>query len=86
MTLGFEFMGELSGRIEALLKKNTVSDADKCLKYCELYAQLAALKDMMLTQIIGISDPMSNDRNGVLAYQIAFRRGIKHLFESLYTG
>ena len=85
MTLEFEFMGELSGRIEALLKKNTVSDADKCLKYCELYAQLAALKDMMLTQIIGISDPMSNDRNGVLAYQIAFRRGIKHLFESLYT-
>ena len=44
MTLEFEFMGELSGRIEALLKKNTVSDADKCLKYCELYAQLAAPK------------------------------------------
>ncbi|KAK3753820.1 hypothetical protein QZH41_005377 [Actinostola sp. cb2023] len=86
MTQGSEFMGELATVIDRLLRENQKSDAKKCIKYCELYAQLAGLKDMMLTQMISMSSPaMQNDINGLMGYKQAFREGTRLLLEPLYT-
>ena len=87
MTQGSEFMGELATVIDRLFRGNRVSDAKKCIKYCELYAQLAGLKDMMLTQMISLFSPANfqNDMNRLRAYKQTIHQATKLLLKPLYT-
>ncbi|XP_028514334.1 uncharacterized protein LOC114574878 [Exaiptasia diaphana] len=88
MTQGAEFMGELASVILKMFKDNKVSDAKKCIKYCELYATLTSIRDMILTQFISMSSNVKNvqnDVNGLIGYRQNFRDGTKALFEKLYT-
>lgn len=86
LTQGTEFMGILATVIDRLFKGNKEEDAKKCLKYCELYAMLAALRDMILTQMISMTSPkLKNDQNGVLNVRRDFRIGVKVLFKPLFT-
>lgn len=55
------------------------------MTFCELYAQLAGLKDMIITQLITMStDVMTSDTLGLLSYQENFREATKLLLEPLY--
>ncbi|XP_028515247.1 uncharacterized protein LOC114575164 [Exaiptasia diaphana] len=86
MTQGSEFIGELTTVIEKMFKNSKPSEALKCIKYCELFAQLAGLKDMILTQMISLAgNEMENDVNGLMSYQRDFRDAARVLLEPLFT-
>ncbi|XP_028518948.1 uncharacterized protein LOC114576464 [Exaiptasia diaphana] len=55
---GVAFMGELVSEIRDMFRKN--SDARKAIRYCEMYAQLALYRDIILTQFIGML-PLTKD-------------------------
>lgn len=82
-------IGMLLAEIERLMKKNTVSDSKKCLKYVELFAYEMTLQDMILTQIIGMysnKDLETNgDKQGLIGTRQLLRSMTKPLFKKLYT-
>lgn len=87
ITQGAEFIGQLASVIHNLFTNNQASDAKKCIKYCELYATITAIRDMILTQYIAMSSNspnVENDVNGLIGYRQNFRDGTKVLFEKLY--
>ena len=49
--LGLEFMGTLSSEIERLLRANKRNEAKKTLRYIELYAKMAVLKDVIIQEV-----------------------------------
>ena len=82
---GVEFMSKLSVVIRRLVQENKAKDAKKCLKYIELYCQLAALKDMALQQFASLlPNSHKNIRAGVYGMMDALRDGQAVLFEFLY--
>ncbi|KXJ13442.1 uncharacterized protein LOC114575162 [Exaiptasia diaphana] len=86
MTQGSEFIGELTTVIEKIFKNSKPSEAQKCIKYCELFAQLAGLKDMILTQMISLAgNEMENDVRGLMSYHRDFREAARVLLEPLFT-
>ncbi|KAK3697231.1 hypothetical protein QZH41_010126, partial [Actinostola sp. cb2023] len=86
MTMGLAFMGELARVIDKLLTDNQVKDAQKCIKYTELYVQLAGLKDLMLTQMISLTpSSLKNDINGVMAHRQNLREATQILLQPLFT-
>jgi len=86
MTMGLAFMGELAAVIVRLLSKNKAKDAPKCIKYTELYIQLAGLKDMMLTQMISLSpSSLRNDINGLMGHRQNLREATRVLLQPFYT-
>lgn len=83
---GVEFMGTLANNIyNKFLRFSEDPDPKKCIRYCELYAQLAGLRDVILTQMIALTgDEMKNDVNGLMTMQRDFRDGTKILLEPLF--
>ena len=82
---GVAFMGTLSSEIRNIIRGNEAGEANKCLKYIELYTRMAILKDLVLQQMAAlISDSQSSIRDGVYAYQDYIRSSAKALFKFLY--
>lgn len=83
--LGIEFIGELTTVIKRMFKTSKASDAHKCIKYCELFAQIAGLKEMLLTQLIALhGDKLRNSVSMLMSYLIDFREAAKVLLKPLF--
>nr|QNH72484.1 toxin candidate TRINITY_DN25686_c0_g1_i1 [Pachycerianthus borealis] len=89
---GVKFMGILASEIEKIKKENPFYSTNrvKCLKYIELYAEMADLKTHILQEMAALlPDSHSNIRNGVLNALKSLHEGqksmIKFLYESDYT-
>ncbi|CAB4016298.1 Hypothetical predicted protein [Paramuricea clavata] len=81
---GLTLLGKLEHRIKALLKENKRETVEKLLKYIELYARLAILKDMILLQSIALL-PDQRNRAALLSAQLALRRKQKSLLQFLFN-
>ena len=82
---GIEFMATLSSVIRRLINNNNVKEAKKCLKYIELYATIATIKDMTLQQFAALVPPSQKQiLFGVYAVQESLREGQASLFGFLY--
>ena len=82
---GIEFMATLSSVIRRLINNNNVKEAKKCLKYIELYATMATIKDLTLQQFATLlPDSHKNIRFGIYAVQESLREGQASLFGFLY--
>ena len=81
---GLTLLGKLEHRIKALLKENKRETVEKLLKYIELYARLAILKDMILLQSIALL-PDQRNRAALLSSQLALRKKHKSLLQFLFN-
>nr|QNH72486.1 toxin candidate TRINITY_DN19888_c0_g3_i2 [Ceriantheomorphe brasiliensis] len=89
---GVKFMGILAGQIEDIKKDNPYggSKVKKCLKYIELYSQLATLKTEILIEMAALlPDSHKNIRNGIhnviTSLYKSQKEMMKFLYESDYT-
>ena len=81
-----DFMGTLENRIRAVFDATVPRDAARCIKYIELYAKIAALKDLLVGQLAAlVPDSKRRLRNAVLAVQTSLREESKALVEFLYS-
>ncbi|KXJ13285.1 Toxin CaTX-A [Exaiptasia diaphana] len=53
-SIGMAFMGGLANKIHTMFDDNTVADARKAIRYCEMYAQLEVYRDIILTQYMSM--------------------------------
>ena len=86
ITQHVDFMGTLQSRIRTLLDTTDPLDAKKCIKYIELYAKIAVMKDALVGQTAALI-PNSEEvlQRSVLAVQQSLRNSAKALFEFLYN-
>ena len=79
---GLGILGKLELRIKELLNENKRENVEKVLKYIELYATIASLKDMILLQSIALL-PDQRNQAALLSAQLALRMKQKTLLEFL---
>ena len=86
ITQHVDFMGTLENRIRTLFETTEPLDAKKCIKYIELYAKIAVMKDALVGQTAALI-PNSEDRlqRSILAVQQSLRQSTKALFQFLYS-
>ena len=85
--LGLEFMGTLSSEIERLLRANKRNEAKKTLRYIELYAKMAVLKDVIIQEVATLlPDELEPNRQALFAAQIGLRDQQKNLIQFLRAG
>ena len=85
--LGLEFMGTLSSAIERLLRANKRNEAKKTLRYIELYAKMAVLKDVIIQEVATLlPDELEPNRQALFAAQIGLRDQQKNLIQFLRAG
>ena len=79
-------MGTLESRIRTLFDSTDPLDAKKCIKYIELYAKIAVMKDALVGQTAALI-PNSEEvlQRSVLAVQQSLRNSAKALFQFLYN-
>lgn len=86
ITQNVDFMGTLENEIRTLSDATNPLDAKKCIKYIELYAKIAVMKDALVGQTAAlIPDSEKVLRTSVLAVQQSLRRSTKALFQFLYN-
>jgi hypothetical protein len=82
---GLKFMGKLSGVILNLIKKNEVKSSRKLLKYIEVYANVAVLKDMIVMETAMLMpDELKVHGAAMLVVQNKMRRKQKNQFKFLF--
>ena len=87
LSLGLRFMGTLSSEIERLLRVNKRNEAKKTLRYIELYAKMAVLKDVILQEVATLlPDELEPNRRAMFAAQNVLRRQQKKLIQFLRAG
>ena len=86
ITQHVDFMGTLESRIRALFDTTDPQDAKKCIKYIELYAKIAVMKDALVGQTAALI-PNSEEslQTSILAVQQSLRQTTKALFQFLYN-
>ena len=85
--LGLEFMGTLSSEIERLLRANKRNEAKKTLRYIELYAKMAVLKDVIMQEVATLlPDELEPNRQAMFAAQNVLRGQQKELLQFLRAG
>ena len=85
--LGLEFMGTLSSEIERLLRANKRNEAKKTLRYIELYAKMAVLKDVIMQEVASLlPDELEPNRQAMFAAQKVLRDQQKELTQFLRAG
>ena len=85
--LGLEFMGTLSSEIDRILKGNKGDDAKKILRYIELYAKMAVLKDVIMQEVATLlPDELEPNRQAMLAAQDVLRGEQRERFKFLRAG
>ena len=85
--LGLEFMGTLSSEIERLLRVNKRNEAKKTLRYIELYAKMAVLKDVIMQEGASLlPDELEPNRQAMFAAQKVLRDQQKELTQFLRAG
>ena len=85
--LGLEFMGTLSSEIERLLRANKRNEAKKTLRYIELYAKMAVLKDVIMQEVATLlPDELEPNRQAMFAAQNVLRGQQKELIQFLRAG
>lgn len=86
VTQHVDFMGTLESRIRTLFDTTDPLDAKKCIKYIELYAKIAVMKDALVGQTAALI-PNSEEllQRSVLAVQQSLRQSTKALFQFLYN-
>ena len=85
--LGLEFMGTLSSEIERLLRANKRNEARKTLRYIELYAKVAVLKDVIMQEVASLlPDELERIRQGLFDAQKLLRDKQKELIQFLRAG
>ncbi|KXJ13425.1 Toxin CfTX-1 [Exaiptasia diaphana] len=90
IAFGSKFMGRLVFVNNNLFSENKATEARRFIKYCELFAKLEILRDMMITQLISMrpsnsDDDLLNDKAGLLKLQERHRTRAELLFKKLYT-
>lgn len=83
---GLSFMGTLATEINTCVNRNQKKESGKCLKYLELYSNMAVFKDLILQQLIVHLqvDSLRNTRRGILSAQNQIRTAAKELYSFLY--
>lgn len=85
--LGLEFMGTLSSEIERLLRANKRNEAKKTLRYIELYAKMAVLKDVIMQEVATLlPDELEPNRQAMFAAHNVLRDQQKELVQFLRAG
>lgn len=86
ITQHVDFMGTLESQIRTLFDATDPLDAKKCIKYIELYAKIAVMKDALVGQTAALI-PNSEKvlQTSVLAVQQSLRQSTKALFQFLYN-
>ena len=84
ITLNVDFMGTLENRINTLLDTTDPLEAKKCIKYIELYAKIAVMKDALLGQTAALI-PKQDLRRSIFNVQESLRLSAKALFQFLYN-
>lgn len=86
ITQHVDFMGTLESRIRTLFDTTDPLDAKKCIKFIELYAKIAVMKDALVGQTAALI-PNSEKllQTSVLAVQQSLRQSTKALFQFLYN-
>ena len=79
---GLAILGKLELRIKEMLNENKRETVYKVLKYIDLYARIATLKDMILLQSIALL-PDERNRAALLAAQMALREKQKRVLQFL---
>ena len=84
---GLSFMGTLASEINTCVNRNKKKETGKCLKYLELYANIAVFKDLILQQLIVHlqSDSLRNTRRAILSAQRQVRDSAQELYNFLYN-
>ena len=85
VTDAVNFMGALENQIRTLFDATEPLDAKKCIKYIELYAKIAVMKDVLVEQTAALI-PNSEEslKNAILGVQQTLRQSTKALFQFLY--
>ena len=82
---GLKFMGKLSSIILNLVKENKVDSSRKLLKYIEVYANVAVLKDMILMETAMLMpDDLRIHGSAMLVVQRKLRKKQKNWFKFLF--
>jgi len=84
-TDGTRFMGELATMIENMFNANKPSDAQKVVAYCEMYAKITLLKDLLLTQIVSMASIDARLTYEYVAYREDMRESTSALLEPLFN-
>ena len=85
--LGSPLMGTLQSEIERLLRANKRNEAKKTLRYIELYAKMAVLKDVIIQEVATLlPDELEPNRQALFAVQIGLRDQQKNLIQFLRAG
>ena len=85
--LGAKLMGTLASEIERLLRANKRNEAKKTLRYIELYAKMAVLKDVIIQEVATLlPDELEPNRQALFAAQIGLRDQQKNLIQFLRAG
>ena len=86
ITQHVDFMGTLDSRIRTVFETTDPLDAKKCIKYVELYAKIAVMKDVLVGQTAALI-PISEEllQKSVLAVQQSLRQSAKELIQFLYN-
>ena len=80
-------MGTLSSEIERLLRANKRNEAKKTVRYIELYATMAVLKDVIMQEVaILLPDELEPNRQALFAAQNVLRGQQKELIQFLRAG
>lgn len=83
ITLGAKFVGKLISTIEQMFEENKANEARKCLRYLEIYTRITALRDLIFTQSIAISDN-EKDIHGLIGTRDIIRETTKGLLKKIY--
>ena len=87
MYIGLEFMGTLASEIDRLLRANKRNEAKKTLRYIELYAKMAVLKDVIMQEVATLlPDELEPNRQAMFAAQNVLRGQQKELLQFLRAG
>ena len=79
------FMENLKAQIEDMKDENRDEDAQKCLKYIELWARMALLKDIILQRMAAIMpESQRSIRAGFYSVQSSLREKARNLFKFLW--
>ena len=85
--LGSQLMGTLKSEIERLLRANKRNEAEKTLRYIELYAKVAVLKDVILQEVATLlPDELQPIRKSMFSTQKWLRDRQKELIQFLRAG
>ena len=85
--LGSQLMGTLASEIERLLRANKKNEAKKTLRYIELYAKVAVLKDVILQEVATLlPDELQSIGQAMFNTQKHLRDEQKKLIQFLRAG